>query len=697
MVDISHRERVVRAKIIYYGPAAGGKTTNLIVLHRRADAKRRGEMVSVNSTQDRTILLDLLPVKTPAFRAYDLRFQVVAVPGQRMYAASRRLLLHGVDAIVFVANSAADRWEETLESLREMTQNLISHGIDPSTVPVVFQYNKRDLPDVTPLEAMERTLNARQSDSFPAVAIREEGVLESFGAALSRTMADVTTRYNIGEGLRGARSVTDWTEESMRLIFGWQPAASRPSPPDDESSRLTVRVAVAKASPPAPSGLASTSTPPSAATPSSDPQAAEALVESYAEAAASLTTALEEVRDERDETNKRLEELNAPIDAAEQLLSGEPAQPVLRGVLERIGEGLGASMGSLSLLRPDGQLEAVALWGVEFEPLFQCTDESGQPLALALMNKGDPVVSISGEPGPLAQALDLTSGRLTAMVAIPVKTHVRALGLLCFYLPQESPAPDENTTRHLARLGQGLALALEVACGSIASQRLERMERATIVGQLAEQALMEIGVPLDRLFQALGHIRRRPDAPSWLLGDLVGIGTDLARTKELRDGVLAFMAGRLPDEGLFPLEELMDRLRTDVSESLRLAGIQLKLVRPPEACAVRADSFLFRCALLALVEHSRNYLAGRQGGTIQIAAEASDGKIRLIVSDNSAAIRGKGKSEGASDYLAWSLDRKAKGARLALVQTVVEHFKGQWQMAMRTGQGNETVLVLPAE
>jgi hypothetical protein len=83
LVEISHRERVVRAKIIYYGPAAGGKTTNLVVLHQRADPKRRGEMVSVNSTQDRTILLDLLPMKTPAFRGYELRFQVIAMEPTR--------------------------------------------------------------------------------------------------------------------------------------------------------------------------------------------------------------------------------------------------------------------------------------------------------------------------------------------------------------------------------------------------------------------------------------------------------------------------------------------------------------------------------------------------------------------------------------------------------------------------------------
>jgi K+-sensing histidine kinase KdpD len=101
--------------------------------------------------------------------------------------------------------------------------------------------------------------------------------------------------------------------------------------------------------------------------------------------------------------------------------------------------------------------------------------------------------------------------------------------------------------------------------------------------------------------------------------------------------------------------------------------------------------------LLALVEHSRNYLAGHKGGEIEISARATtEGKIRLSVADNCAAIRGKTSNEAVADYLAWSLDRKAKGARFALIQTVVEHFQGQLQMAMQTGQGNEAVLILPA-
>ncbi|MGH9391490.1 MAG: GTP-binding protein, partial [Vicinamibacteria bacterium] len=188
MVEINHKERFLRVKILYYGPAAGGKTTSLQMLHRHARADRRQELVSVNTAQDRTILFDLLPLSTPAFRSYELRFQVVAVPGQKFYGATRKMLLKNTDSIVFVANSATDRWQENLQSMKEMTEYLLDHGIEPSSIPMVFQYNKRDLPDTTDHKIMERGLNARGAPSFESVATEGRGVLEAFGAMLERTM-----------------------------------------------------------------------------------------------------------------------------------------------------------------------------------------------------------------------------------------------------------------------------------------------------------------------------------------------------------------------------------------------------------------------------------------------------------------------------------------------------------------------------
>jgi signal recognition particle receptor subunit beta/GAF domain-containing protein len=219
MVELNHKERSIKVKIVYYGPPVGGKTTNLQVLHRAADALRRGEMVSVNSAQDRTILFDLLPLKTAGFRGFDLRLQILAVPGQAMYSATRRLVLKGADALVFVANSAADRWEENLQSYREMTQNVLTHHLDPSTMPLVFQWNKRDLPSVTDLEIMNRALNGRKVDALPAVAVRGEGVLETFSAILNQTIQDLAKRYSILDRKDG-QPLTQWTKEAILGIFG---------------------------------------------------------------------------------------------------------------------------------------------------------------------------------------------------------------------------------------------------------------------------------------------------------------------------------------------------------------------------------------------------------------------------------------------------------------------------------------------
>ena len=711
MVEISHRERIVRAKIIYYGPAAGGKTTNLVVLHQRADPKRRGEMVSVNSTQDRTILLDLLPMKTPAFRGYELRFQVIAVPGQRMYAASRNLLLNGADSVVFVANSAADRWEETLSSLREMNQNLLAHGLDPTTIPLVHQYNKRDLPEVTPLEAMDRTLNARRTASFPAVAIREDGVLETFGAALKLTMEHITNKFKLGAGVRNARSIEEWTAESMRAMFDWSPspaaASSGPggtirSPGATEpqsvpaathpasQSRISVKVPVARSL----EGASS----PSAATPANDPQAAEALVDSYAQAAADLTSALEEMRDQRDSFERRLSDLGAPFEATLSLLGGAPTDEVLKSLLMRMGEGLGAVSGSLSILR-ERELRPVILHGLQREPLFSITDASGRPLAAVIAEGSRPLIFVSGDPGPLAQILDMSGGKITSIVTIPVRTPVKTLGLACFYLPPESAAPRLEAADHLERWGGAVALALETAANRVARDRLEQMERIGLVGRLAEQAILEMGPPLDRLFATIGRLRTEHDRNDGREGregwqaELRGMGAELIRAKRYRDTVLGFMAGQPASVDLIQLAPVFHGVRAWTAESLERHSIRLEATEPAATDRVRADAFLLRSVLAALVERSERDLSGHPGGLIQLSSRIENGRAYIRVADNIAAIK---TARDGGDYASWTLERNGMRWPLSFVHNVVEYFQGQWTTAA-TPRGNELTMVLPAQ
>ena len=256
MVELNHRDRTIKVKMVYYGPALGGKTTNLQILHQQAEATRRGEMISVNSAQDRTILFDLLPLKTPGFRGFDLRLQILAVPGQAMYAATRRLVLKGADSLVFVANSALDRWEENLQSFREMTQNLISHHLEPSQMPLVLQYNKRDLPQVLEIEALDRGLNARKTLALPAVAIRGEGVLETFSAALALTVQDLANRYAILD-VKAGLPARQWAERTVGDLFGTTslsfeppPSAPKPAPPPAPGGAAPAGVPEPPASPP---------------------------------------------------------------------------------------------------------------------------------------------------------------------------------------------------------------------------------------------------------------------------------------------------------------------------------------------------------------------------------------------------------------------------------------------------------------
>ena len=333
---------------MYYGPAAGGKTTTLQTLHRLARGNCRQELVSVNTAQDRTILFDLLPLSTPAFRSYDLRFQIVAVPGQKFYGATRKMLLQNTDSIVFVANSATDRWQENLQSMKEMTEYLLDHGIEPSTFPLVFQYNKRDLPDTTDMKIMERGLNARSAPSFSSVATEVRGVLETFAAALERTMNELATRYKIGEGLGDARSAKEWASRTLLEIFGTtlqdlEKSGKVPDPPFEPAPTRIFRVKAPKLSAvarpvPAPaldaSSHGASSSPPVHSAPEGsielDTKSANAMVESYAEAASRLADHISELTEKTEVETQRVEAFTVVTDVAKKLFGATPDEtPVL--------------------------------------------------------------------------------------------------------------------------------------------------------------------------------------------------------------------------------------------------------------------------------------------------------------------------------------------------------------------------------
>ncbi len=179
LVNFTSRE--ITCKIVYYGPGRSGKTTNLHYVYERVPETRRGRMVSLATQTDRTLFFDFLPIDLGQISGFSTRFQLYTVPGQVYYNATRRLVLQGADGVVFVGDSQARQLDENLESLQNLQSNLLEHGVDVRTMPLVMQYNKQDLPReliLTPPE-LDDALNFRAVPSFPADALHGTGVFET--------------------------------------------------------------------------------------------------------------------------------------------------------------------------------------------------------------------------------------------------------------------------------------------------------------------------------------------------------------------------------------------------------------------------------------------------------------------------------------------------------------------------------------
>jgi signal recognition particle receptor subunit beta len=179
LVNFAARE--ITCKIVYYGPGRSGKTTNLQYVFGRVPEARRGRMVSLATHGDRTLFFDFLPLDLGSISGFQTRFQLYTVPGQSYYNATRKLVLQGADGVVFVADSQARRFDENLESLQNLHENLLGQGMDVRQVPVVFQYNKQDLPRelVLDQDALDEALNFRGAPSFTADALHGAGVFET--------------------------------------------------------------------------------------------------------------------------------------------------------------------------------------------------------------------------------------------------------------------------------------------------------------------------------------------------------------------------------------------------------------------------------------------------------------------------------------------------------------------------------------
>ena len=191
MASINYAHKEIISKIVYYGPGLSGKTSNLQFVFRKVPAETRGELISLATDADRTLYFDFLPLNVGTIKGFATKFQLYTVPGQVYYNATRKLVLRGVDGIVFVADSQAEKVEENVESLQNLKDNLSEYGYDIEKIPMVIQYNKRDLPNAMEISELEKILNPKGLHYFEAVAPTGEGVFKTLKAISMMVLEEI--------------------------------------------------------------------------------------------------------------------------------------------------------------------------------------------------------------------------------------------------------------------------------------------------------------------------------------------------------------------------------------------------------------------------------------------------------------------------------------------------------------------------
>jgi signal transduction histidine kinase/signal recognition particle receptor subunit beta len=485
MAQWNRKDRVLYAKVVYYGPAFGGKTTNLVSLHRITDPKNTNKLLTVQTSDDRTLFFDLLPFDLGDILGYQVAMKLYTVPGQVRYETTRQVVLTGADAIIFVADSTTGREEQNRWSLQNVKMNMHAKRLDPARVPLIYQFNKQDLPDAAPPEQVARWLGVPAENGFPAVATRGDGVLETFIATSQAMLESLVANAD-----ERTRQAMDLAQLGHHVQKAFAPFCARVA--QDRTSADAVDVA--------PAGRA-------------DPivlqgqDQLEGSIETSLELAERLSTeTARALRREREaETYLRLNE------SLRQVGASFDRKTIVDSALTMIAEILEVRAISLLWLQPSGEPAQGPVWGMPADPLLAF--DEGREL-LQRMMAGDEtcvVADLQAEWGPEAAMHHLPG--LQAAVSVPIGSNPRCAMLA--YAPQPDGKFEAQDVRFLEIVAGHLTVGLEKArLYADLTQHRDRLEEivAARTEQLrkahAEQRALE--QTKDRFISNVSHEMRTP-------------------------------------------------------------------------------------------------------------------------------------------------------------------------------------------
>jgi signal recognition particle receptor subunit beta len=407
-------DKVVYAKIVYYGCGLGGKTTSLNAVYQCTDPEQKHRLVSLNTKNDRTLFFDLLPFELGVINGLAVRIKLFTVPGQPQYEITRRHVLSGADGVVFVADSQRDQAQANQLMIEELKSNLTANGLDPEAMPLVMQWNKRDLPGVVPVEEMERTLNFGGTDTFETVATEGKGVVEAFERIVSRTLTHLCrSQETFGERV----SETQVMAAVEKTLGRFRPAGA--SAPPKESVKLPVDKEVFARSPDHQPD---------------DPLQTDELLGSSVDTATRMAEGMAQLGTIEARADRFQREREVLYRFARQLTeTPDPVRPYALA-LQAALDGTGLSQGSALSVTAEGKpLDQKAVTGAQQDPLNSVEIPTIGSVARTIAERGKPFLTHEPHSDLFNDELHPAVAGVRGIVAAPIQTPGTRLGLIILY------------------------------------------------------------------------------------------------------------------------------------------------------------------------------------------------------------------------------------------------------------------------
>ncbi len=659
MAQWNHTDRTLVAKLVYYGPAMGGKTTNLQQIHRITDPAGDTRLISLNTSGDRTLFFDLLPFDLGRLFGYSIKVQLYTVPGQVRYNTTRRLVLSGADGVVFVADSSHGKVSENRAAWENLRTNMRTTGLDPAKVPVIVQYNKQDLPGALRPAQVEEQLRSGIA-GIPASALHKQGVIETFHAAIQAILRGLVGEARTGrvdpealleqvscalapflpkdkedaaaqERGRGTTPAGNVTAPKGATAAGRAPGATASAAQTPAQRGLAPAAGVGEAKPASSSGRTITE---------DAPITPDELLQRSLNANLAIACDYSEMRDVKNRLTARVKELEALHASVRELNQTRDEKRVLERLVTVAAEAHAVSAASVLLDRPGAKtLEELFLVNLPSDPANSVLS-AGQTLARRILEEDEPFLARDVQwdlPGGESHPAMAGVG---GMAAVPVRSREHPPALLVAYSARDAPltlGPEE--LRFLSLLAMQAASAMDNAAlyrkmASYSEHLEEEVRRRTMELRETYEKLRELDGMKDRFLSNISHEMKTPLTGILTTAELLESMADPVDERKEFYSIIRQEGRRLADMveqviqlwvlrqgGVRPVfdhldvGQVLDGVLAEAAGGAQEKGVRIRY-QPAAPAPLVADRYLLRLALWHLVDNAVKF--SPRGGTIEV-------------------------------------------------------------------------------